>query len=259
MSTMIRKIFLFLSIFDFLVLGAGCGGGSSGTGFGPPSGGKSSKFTGIVIDQNGRELSFTQVTLLNTNESVTSDEAGVFELETDFPGGEATLEIQPNNEASASVVVPNELTEIKNTEISIIFDAVQDSAELQAITLRANVVRNCSPLFLNARTIYQTSPILEGMQCTIDVQIRSNGLPVDGLVFQLQRRGCSAGEQWQFVSAQTTGTSGPGNGEIEFKYSNDEAHCVYRIQGPLDLKGVIPVSAQIFTQRKQKFDRDSGK
>lgn len=241
----------------FLMSYASCGGGSSGTALGPPNTEREVKFSGVVITNEGRELAFAKITLLNTDQSVLTDEAGAFELNADLPDEAAVLEIAPQDEQIAVVAVEDLAPGPQTVELSIAYNESLGSAELLALTLRARIVRSCSPLFLNTRTIQQTAPVSEGVICTVEAEFKSDGLPADGIVFELQHRGCSADDPWQFSDVAVTGTSGPGFGEIDFKFRNDQNHCVYRVVGPLGVEGSQTISAQIHTLRKIEFDRNS--
>ncbi|MBX7136705.1 MAG: hypothetical protein K1X83_01890 [Oligoflexia bacterium] len=245
------EFFLMLALAPWL---SSCGGGSSGTSLGGPPDRQGILFSGVLISDQGRELPFARVTLLNTDDFVNTDEAGAFELHSGFPGGEATLEIEPQDGNSATLSLPASALVGDNIDLSIAYDAAQNSAERLALTLRARIVRSCSALFLNTRTIRQTGSVPEGTNCTIETQIRRNGLPANDYVFQLQHRGCAPTDPWEFSAAGVTGTSGPGDGEVEFPFHNDERHCVYRIIGPLNAAELLPLTTHLHTLRKLNFD-----
>ncbi len=233
----------------------GCGGGSSGTELG--GSGELRLYSGLVVSPDGDAVPFARVVLLNTDDAALTDEAGAFELQTSFISSDATLEVTAAAGESAAVEVSAPDANDKNIDLSILFDPRTASAELLALTLRARIVGNCGPFFLNTRTIRQISAVTEGLACIIEADFRENGLPANGLIFQLQHRGCNLNDPWEFSGISKTGTSGPGVGEIEFKFRNDEKHCVYRIVGPLNTRESVPVSVQINTLRKEQFDRDN--
>ena len=242
-----------LLIFFLVTSLLSCGGGSSGTAVGTPSGKKVTNFSGIVLSQDGNGVAFTPVALLNTEDITVTDEAGSFELTSEFNGGDAAFAIGEG--ALDTVVVVENLPEnAQQVELSILFNSDSETASLLSLTLRARIVRDCNAFFLNTRTIRQTTPLAEGVQCTVEVEIKSDGVPVDDLLFELQHRGCSVNAPWQFSGVSKTGSSGPGIGELTFPFRNDEKHCVYRIIGPLNRRDTIAVSAQIQTLRKQEFD-----
>ncbi len=252
MSTMdLTKVLTFLLL---LVLSlCGCGGGSSGTAIGP-GGGEAKTFSGVVIGTDGTEVGFTVVKLLNTDEIVVADEAGAFELNSaEFQGGQAILEVTTPRGISTEIAVPASTNGQSTVELSIVIDQSSVTAALLDQTLRAKVVRNCSPFFLNTRTIRQTAPLPEDIVCTLEVQIKESGLPVSGAIFELEHRGCDVNAPWNFSGRASTGESGPGTGEIEFVFHNDQRHCVYRVRGPI-APGTVAVSTQIHTLRKQEFD-----
>lgn len=243
-----NKFITFLFLLNLLTA---CGGGSSGTGI-------SSSYTnlsGIIVSPEGKALASTKVKVLNTDEVTTTDEAGSFELRTNVSSGEAILQISSTEGAQAEVVIP----EINNTnqtlDLSILFDTKANYARLLELTIRARIVRNCSTFFLNARTIKQISPIIEGLECSVEVIFKSDGLPKDNVVFELQHRACGADEPWKTSAIGKTGTSGPGTGEVNFNFKNDIQHCVYRVTGPLESTD-SPLNIQINTLRKEAFDRE---
>ena len=252
-STMIKREFQIFLVSLFLLLLSGCGGGSSGTAVG--GSGDLRLFSGIVVSADGKTVSAAQVNLLNTDDTTTTDEAGAFELSTSFVETNTTFEVKSPTGQNATVDVTSPDPNQKNVDLSILFNAAAGNAELLPLTLRARIVGNCGPFFINTRTIRQTSAITDGFTCRVEADFRRNGLPANGLLFQLQNRGCGVNEPWQFTAADTSGTSGPGIGEVPFEFRNDEKHCVYRIVGPLNAGSDIPISAQINSLRKERFDK----
>ena len=250
---MLRGFFLHFFLLCCLGLQGGCGGGSSGTAIGPGS--VKTKFSGIVVQGDGTGIGSAQITLLNTDDATQTDDSGAFELDVEFAGGDAAIAVMLPERNSSVVVVEDLPIQAKDVEVSILYDTLIDRAELLRLTLRARIVRDCSPLFLNTRTVRQTGAVIDGVICTIEVEIKSDGEPVNDLVFELQRRSCAADAAWQFVAAGVTGTSGSGFGEVQFPFRNDESHCVYRVIGPINEPSAVPVSTQINTLRKQEFDR----
>lgn len=242
---------LFLCVVALL---PGCGGGSSGTALG--GSGDSTRFSGIVLSADGRGLADASVSVQDTGDIAITDEAGAFDLNASFVNGLATLEIETDQGQAASVVVQDAASSPNRVDLSILFNQQRSTAALLDVTMRARMVRNCGALFLNTRTIKQTAPVLEGLICTIEVEFKKNGIPLDEQVFELQHRGCGVDEAWQFSGLSRTGGSGPGTGEIDFAFRNDERHCVYRVIGPRGSVDTVPVTTQIDTLRKQAFDRN---
>ena len=232
----------------------GCGGGSNGTGIGPNPG-QGVSFSGLVISRAGKAVDSATVTLLNTGDRTITDEAGAFDLRTDFPGGDAALSIDSGPGDGATVSIDNISTDAGEIGLSILFDSETNSATLLDLTLRARIVRSCSPQFLNTQTVKQTSVVPDGFVCTVETEIKSDGTLIDNQEFELDFRGCSKNDEWHFLARGRTGTSGPGAGEIDFAFHADQEHCVYRILGPRNVAGVPRLSAQINTLLKQDFDR----
>jgi hypothetical protein len=238
----------------FLLILTACGGGSSGTGLGGDVDGGQLRFAGIIVSPDGKEVSNAKLKLLNTDDVVFTNEAGSFELQPDFSGDTATFEVSTNNSAEAVFSVSGLNPNSETVDLSIAYDSRSASADPLSLTMRGLIVRSCASFFLNTRTIRQRSAITEGLKCTIEGEFKRNGLPVDDIVFELQHRSCDADAPWQFTSSARTGTSGPGAGEIDFEFKNDERHCVYRLVGPIN-QSDIPISVHVHSLRKQKFDR----
>jgi len=166
------------------------------------------------------------------------------------------LEVTNVDGETASLTIPDVKASTPNIDLSIIFEPEINLAELLDLTIRARIVRTCNQFFLNTRTIRQTSPVTENFLCALEVEFKSDGLPKNDIVFELQHRGCDSKDPWEFSAAGKTNTSGPGIGEVLFNFKNDEKHCVYRVIGPINQSSTTPLSAQINTLRKEKFDND---
>jgi len=243
------KYFVLL-LFSLFFLLTSCGGGTSGTALG---GGSGKILSGQLLSPNGGLLANAEVTILNSDDRAVTDEAGAFEIYFDPNEENLVLEIDPEI-GNASTVELGEV--LSNRDLAIVYDAKINQAELLDLSLRSKIVRNCAIFFINTKTIKQLSPLPDNFLCTIEVQFKNSGLPVDNYLFELQHRGCDPNDPWQFSGVSKTGSSGPGIGEIDFNYRNDEKHCVYRIIGPTQVSGVIPLSSQINSLRKQKYDLD---
>lgn len=256
MSTMNVRFFLLLFFFfcSLLILPS-CGGGTNGTGIGPTPG---LRISGQIVNGIGEAVDNTTITLLNTGQQTITDEAGSFDLDSEFPGGDASFSISKSGNEEATVTVKDIPTVQQDVEVSFQYDSVSNSAEVLDLTLRARIVRSCSPVFLNTRTIKQLSPLPTGFTCTVETEIKSNGLPLNNMVFALEFRDCDKNAEWQTLETGTTGSSGPGIGELSFEVFNDAAHCVYRLIGPLNQTTEPPLSAQIHTLLKQQFDKENG-
>ena len=252
---MIKHIFHFYFLTCLVLLLEGCGGGSSGTAIG--GSGDIRNFSGQVILQDGRVVPAVRVSLLNSEDTTLTDESGAFELKSELLDARPIITLVSPAGENASLEIPTEGEAQRRIDLSILFDTNAESAELLDLTLRAKIVRSCSPFFINTRTIRQTSAITEGLTCVVEADFRRAGLPAGDLVFELQHRGCSINDPWQFSGVSKTGSSGPGFGEIEFDFQNDAKHCVYRIIGPRNIPGAIELSAQINTLRKERFDQNN--
>lgn len=234
---------------------SGCGGGSSGTSLGSDTGFKA-EFEGVVVDENGNEISFAEITVLESGENTEADEAGAFRLITQLENREANLLISASQNSEAVLrLVKNDLADNK-AELSILYSTQQNTVTKLPLILRARIIKVCTPLFLNTLTIRQKTPITEGLKCTLEVEMKDDGQPIDQLVFELQHRSCDPGSAWLYSSTATTGTSGPGIGEIDFNFKNDENHCVYRIRGPLNSNDYLPLNVHLHSLRKIEYDQN---
>ncbi len=233
-----------------------CGGGSSGTGIGDTTTARVN-FSGILVSPSGEAIQSAEIALLNTDNNVQTNEAGAFELQTDFPGGDATFEITLPNGKTGDVTLNDVPANPNYLDFSIVADTTTGVASLLKITLLAKITRECAPAFLNSKTIKQTSALPEGFICTIETEIKSDGIPINNLFFQLEHRGCDKNDPWKYLSTGKTGTSGPGIGELQFNFQNNEDFCVYRIIGPIGLEGEIPLFTQLNTLAKKKYDQNN--
>lgn len=227
----------------FLLVLSACGGGSSGTAIG----GDYFKISGIVLSPDGTSVPNTQVTLINSDVTTYTDDSGAFELRSEKIEGDAALSLKATDGSEATVTLDPIPEENTNVEVSVVFDTKIDHASILDITLTARVVRSCSPFFLNSRTIRQISPIPDNFVCTIEATIKNQGFPADNLTFELQYKSCDDTDEWITLGINSTGTSGPGTGEIDFNFTNDINHCLYRIYGPIEATVTTPLNVQINT------------
>lgn len=244
---MTKKLFLLFYILSV----SSCGGGTAGTAI-DAGNEKTLNFSGVVVASESKEVPFATISLLNTDDVAKTDEAGAFELvSSDFSGKTANFEIKTKLGQQAFF----EISDIKseNIDISVLIQKDSDQANLLDTSLRAKIVKSCSPLFINTRTVKQISAIPDGTICSIEVDVKSDAEGVNYIPFELQTRQCSSQGTWQTIGNGETGTSGKGKAEISFEFLNNNSNCVYRIVGR-----VLPnlsLSSQIFTLRKIRFDR----
>lgn len=251
MNLNVRLFFLLhLTLLILLSLTA-CGGGSSGTGIGNDP--DTLRVAGLVVNESGEALEGATVTLVDTGESATTDEAGGFNL-TSAPTDVATTLSVAVGEVSGSILVAPDNQSSGELDLSLMYDPATGAANLLSHTLRARIVRACSPQFLNARTVTQIGVVPSGFTCTLEVEIKSDGTPLDDVEFALEYRGCAKNDQWVRLGEGRTGSSGMGSGEISFEFQSDPVRCVYRALGPLNRSELEPLAAQLHTFEKRDFD-----
>lgn len=250
-----KKNYFFLLFLSSLLYNlTSCGGGSAGTGVGLP-GGSTAKFAGVIVSPDSKAIESAEVKLLNTDETTITNEAGAFELSSDFPGTEATFEISLSNGKTGNVVLKDIDTTNETIDFSVVTNTNTGFSSILNLTLRAKVIGQCQAAFLNSKTIKQTSSIPDGYSCRVEVEIKENGIPQNNQEFVLETRGCSKEDNWKLINTGKTGSSGPGIGEISFDYHSNQETCVYRLRGPIADNQNITLFTQINTLEKITFDK----
>lgn len=233
-----------------LLLVAGCGGGSVGTGTEP---GKTTQFFGSVTSPAGQPVAGAIVSLLESDTSAVVGDDGSFAFDAEFAGGDANFRLEAlGKEADFVVTAITPGTEA--VEVNVVYDSNSNSVVLSNLSLRAKIVGECDKYFVNRQPIIQTDPVPDGTRCDLEVSIRSNNQPVDGLQFEVEHRACTSGSSWGETTSGTTGNRAPGVGKVRFLWKNDADHCVYRIRGPVGIPDLDERTVHINTLRKLAFD-----
>ena len=245
----------------------GCGGGSVGTGVSKDR----RSFEGRTISTDARPVVGARVTLLDTGESTATDEDGRFYLPSNFDGPVANLEVHADP-FRKTFPIPNSNQQTSGTQLTIVVNPNADTASIRDLEVSVQVRGPCDYYFENTRTIRQANDLDDGTLCSLRVEIRSGGKPLEDAPFLLQRRRCLDGAPWHQESVGSTASSQvdpnpvnsadlgkpphPGVARLPFLFCNEEAHCVYRIVAP-NIPGIDPVLYEIHTFRKQQFDKEA--
>ncbi len=226
----------------------GCGGGSMGTGVEPKS-----TFSGSLNSERGEPIVGALIRLVETGEQTQTGGDGRFRLESTFEGNDAAFEI-----TAGTVFGTFELNNLHDdglaVNLQLTLDLEQGTVSLTNLSITAKIQGSCDPYFENSRIIRQANAVPEGTTCPFRVRASAQSGFVDGLRFVLERRSCDPTSSWIEIGGGFTGTSGPGRGEIVFRFSNLEDHCLYRIRVPVDRPTIEPQVFEVHTFRKQAFD-----
>lgn len=283
------KLSLLASVIRLLVAavllclsGFGCGGGSVGTGVST----ERRSFEGRTIDTASHPVAGAVVTLVDTGESAITGSDGRFFLASDFEGPVAQLKVRSGS-IEKTFTIPNIKSQSSGVQLNFVLDQTSLDVSVSSLEVSVQVRGSCDYYFENNRIIRQAGQLDDGTVCSLRVEIRSEGKPLEGAPFLLQRRRCLNGAPWHDEGAGLTGTSAPpddvsgdpaaeatpavspavaggndatgtphpGVARLPFTFYNDEAHCVYRVLAPY-LPKVDAVIYEIQTFRKQEFDRD---
>ncbi len=222
-----------------------CGGGSAGTGTGTRT------IEGTVSDSSGAAVVGAEVMLVDTGESTITDSNGEFSLATEAGSTAVQLEIK-SGEVSSTVSVNNVAAESLTVQVEITVDRDSKQILLDDLEMLAKIVGECDIYFENNRVIRQANKAPLGVECTAKVWIRSGGQPASSVPFAVQYRGCKHGQPLTTIAVgETRFSPEPGVGQVQFKFSDDEEHCVYRIVAPYGVEGQKPIVFEVDTFTKQ--------
>lgn len=209
---------------------ASCGGGTSGTGL--------QTFDGQVKSTDGDPIVGASVTLTATGEGAVTDERGRFVLS-------SAVELEPQQnlefrlespEFAGTFVVPDGAVVDGSSQITldIVVDPVSRTLELTNFSLQVQMVGPCAAAFLNEETVRQVVDLPRGTDCTVEVEVRGDGLLRGDIPVALQVRTCSGKPGvWQTLRVAATGEgTSLGKVEMDFPFSNTEKYCRYRIVAP---------------------------
>lgn len=228
-----------------LLLLSSCGGGTSGTGLGSSN----RSITGTVLQSDGTPLIDATVTLVETGESDNTDAEGNFEIITNFEGETFSLLIE-NESITELVEVTDADNEVNTIHIDIGLSTQQGIASVKKLTVEANIVGFCDPFFENRNRIKQANPVPPGTACTLKFWVKGDGKPLANVPGLLQYSGC-LGQDYQDLAGDKTNNEGIG--QVDFTYTSDGEHCLYRFSAPVNVTGVKPARIYIDTFRYQNF------
>jgi hypothetical protein len=240
-------LFLCVAVLPF----CGCaGGGSEGTGVGQSY----RSVEGRVIYSDGSPVAGAQITLLETGENATSNQAGSFEIHTLSAADSFELEIE-----SAGQSVRTRLESLgqnpQGIQVTIKFDPTQQVVPVEALEVSAKIVGQCDIFFENRRAIRQANPLPQGTRCTLKVVASSGGTPIGNIPYGVRYRGCKESDRsTEMAVGLTSAVFNPGVGQVQFPYFDDSEHCVYEVIVPYKVKDRKPIVYQILTFTKQSYD-----
>lgn len=230
------------------ILLTACGGGTSGTAIG-----NSRNITGTITLADGTPLTGANVTLVETGDSDITDNQGNFEINTNFSGTDFNLLIE-NDTISQTIAVNNPDNEVNTIHIDVSLSTAQGIASVKKLSMKANIVGFCDPLFENhdAR-IRQANAVPAGTVCTLKFEVKGDGQPLANAPGLLQFSGC-LGQNYHDLAGDKTNNAGIG--QIDFTYTSDGEHCLYKFSAPVNINGVKPLKVYIDTFKYQSFLED---
>ncbi|NDC37755.1 MAG: carboxypeptidase regulatory-like domain-containing protein [Proteobacteria bacterium] len=228
---------------------AGCGGGTSGTGL--------QTFDGQVKSADGDPVAGATVTLTATGEAAVTDESGRFVLRSAVESDpQQQLEfLLESTDFNGTFSVPESALSEGSAQISvdIVIDPVTRTLELTNFSLQVRMVGFCSAAFSNGDTVRQLRELPPGTRCTLQTEVRGDGIPRENVPFALQVRTCSGRRgAWQTVAVTSTGEGETrGSALMEFAFISTAKLCRYRVVAPFNDPNYRPAVFAIETLREQ--------
>ena len=230
-----RVIFLQCACALFLLLGAGCGGGSQGTG----TIGITRMLGGRVINPNGTPIVGAEIMLLETGESTRSNELGVFSLDAPLLTEQLTLEIT-SGDLVRSVTLTELDKESTTIEVSVTVDTQSNQISVTNIQVWSRIIGDCDRYFENRAIIRQSVPLTKPLICTMRFFVSGDGKRLERVRGEIQVRSCQS-DTWRSIAKGSTGFGiNAGFGDINFTFIDNKRNCEYRIIAPVDSEGSTP-------------------
>lgn len=217
-----------------LVVLSGCGGGTSGTGL--------QTFDGQVKSADGVPIVGASVTLTATGDSSLTDQQGRFVLRSAVdPKADHKIEfLLEAEDFSGTFEVPEgALTEgSSQITVDVVVDPVGRTLELTNFTLTVQMTGRCASAFSNDEVIRQILELPRNTSCTLDAELKGNGLLRGNVPLVLQYRACSGKPGvWQNMYVSTTGVGDKlGKAQIPFSFSDSAKFCRYRVVAPYNYR-----------------------
>ena len=174
---------------------------------------------------------------MQTGDSTVTDAQGFFSLDSEDTKSSVDFAIDASD---VHTVVNVATIDPSSTSISlnVKVDKVKNSAQVQIVDVRAQIVGTCDPAFENNEVIRQANKIAKGTICTVRVKVFGDGHPLVGEKISLQRHSCASD-----AAPWTTITEGnilaDGFGMMDFHFYDDVNRCQYRVVAPY-LNDTIP-------------------
>lgn len=217
-----------LPVFVLLVfvssLFPGCGGGSAGTGLGTPVEGR------VLL--KGQPVAGATVTVLETGDSDITDTDGTFSITLTESLTTATLKIEGpgiNQEVKVDTAAGGSIVNIEVDE-----NTPPPPLPNVRIHLDAKIVGLCDSYFENRNPIRQSNEAPPGVTCTVKAEVTDEfGRAVGGVRFAVEHRACAENSDWKTDAvSETSQTYYPGTGQLQFRFFDDNSHCLYRVFAP---------------------------
>lgn len=230
-----------LALLACSALGA-CGGGTSGTGM--------NAYEGRVTDTSGAPVQGAVLTVESTGDSAVTDSNGDFLVQSTASGPEVVI-LAETADFSGHVTVRNVIAEHSRVRVNVTIDAVRQRASTTDFNARAQFVGLCDYYFENREIIRQANRVPKGTVCTLKIDLLADGERLDGAAVALQSATCERDAVWQTIQAAETGSEGPGEAKISFKYVSSREYCRYRVVMPYHFGNAWPIYYPIDTFAEQ--------
>ena len=221
------------------------GGGSEGTG--------TRMVTGLVITKSSAPVTQASVTILETGDSGTTDDAGKFSIQTSSISGNLTLEIV-KQDLTVTATVPDVEADATSVNVSVTVDTDNASATVSDIHIWARIVGACDIYFENRDVIRQSNKVpTSGVNCTAKVFASGNGKRLQNIPVGMEVRACDE-SRWRKIAEGRIGTgANAGVGQVNFKFLDNQRNCEYRIAAPYQVDGVEPLHIYLATLTLQNM------
>lgn len=249
-SVLKRSWCVTLILIGIPLLLSACGGGTSGTGL--------QTFSGQVKSSTGEPVAGATVTLASTGDTAMTDASGRFVLRSTIKleTSERIELLLESSQFSGRVVVPEGAVTEGSAQITvdIVFDPDTQTLEITNFTLAVRMVGACQGAFENAEVIRQLVEVPEDIECSLEVELRGNGILRGNVPVMLQYRVCSGKSGvWQNLRGSTTLTGTEvGTARINFDFNNSRKFCRYRVVAPYNYRDYLPAVFEVQTLKEQE-------
>jgi hypothetical protein len=126
--------------------------------------------------------------------------------------------------------------------------------DANSLEVAARIVGKCDIYFENSRIIRQANPVPADLTCVAKVIVSAEGRRLGRVPFAVQYRDCEQATPWTTLAIENTlPPPNRGVGQTQFRYIDDEQHCIYRIVAPIGVPGLPELERLIYTRTYQQL------